>query len=237
MRAAMLLIALSAVRAGVLSRDWENGKLSLQLYDAVAEVEWISSTAFRYSRGAASLPVLAKIRHDPVALEFEGTRGELKLRGRYMTVEVDKATAKLRVSANNETIATLSIEAASNGLVLNVAPLGKIFGLAGTGDSQRFFFTNGYGIFVRSPRTCTFDLDHGTVRAPASPSMDVIFYYGPTPKEIFEQHQSVTGRTEITAQSLLVPSADRLPSAASPLPGTSLDSWDAMSQLVRTLNE
>jgi hypothetical protein len=233
----ILLITVSAIHAGVLSRDWENGKLALQLDNGVAEVEWISSTAFRYSRGAASLPVLAKIRHDPVALEFEDTRGELKLRGRYMTVEVDKATAKLRVSANNETIATLSIEAASNGLVLNVAPLGKIFGLAGTGDSQRFFFTNGYGIFVRSPRTCTFDLDHGTVRAPASPSMDVIFYYGPTPKEIFEQHQSVTGRTEITAQSLLVPSADRLPSAASPLPGTSLDSWDALSQLVRTLNE
>src|SRR5580658_782160 len=234
MRAAILLIAISATHAGVLSRDWENGKLSLQLDDGVAEIEWISSTAFRYSRGTAALPVLAKIGHDPVALEFEDTREALKLRGRYMTVEVDKATAKLRVSASNETIATLTVESASDGLVLNVAPLGKIFGLAGPGDSQRFFFSNGYGIFVRSPRAGTFD--HGTVHA-LSHSMDVIFYYGPSPKEIFEQHQSVTGRTEITAQSLLVPSADRLPSAASPLPGTSLDSWDALSALVRTLNE
>lgn len=239
MRAAILLIAISAAHAGVLSRDWENGKLALQLDDGVAEIEWISSTAFRYSRGAASLPVLPKIKHEPVALEFEDTRGALKLRGRYMTVEVDKATAKLRVSANNDTIATLSVEPESDGLALNVAPLGKIFGLAGTGDSQRFFFTSGYGIFVRAPRACTFDLDHdhGAIRAPSSRSMDVIFYYGPTAKEIFEQHQSVTGRTEITAQSLLVPSSDRLPSAASPLPGTSLDSWDALSQLVRTLNE
>jgi hypothetical protein len=237
MRAATLLIAISAAHAGVLSRDWGNGTLSLQLDDGVAEVEWISSTAFRYSRGAASLPVLPKIRHEAVALEFEDTRDALKLRGRYVTVEVDKATAKLRVSANNETIATLSVEPASDGLVLNVAPLGRIFGLAGPGDSQRFFFSSGYGIFVRAPRTCTFDLDHGTVRAPSSRSMDVIFYYGPTPKEIFEQHQSVTGRTEISAQSLFVPSSDRLPSAASPLPVTALDSWDSLSKLVRTLNE
>jgi Glycosyl hydrolases family 31 len=234
MRAAMLLIAFTAAHAGVLSRDWENGKLALQLDDGVAEIEWITSTAFRYSRGVASLPVLPKIKHDPVALEFEDTRDALKLRGRYMTVVVDKATAKLRVSANNETIATLSVEPASDGLALNVSPLGKIFGLAGPGDSQRFFFSNGYGIFVRSPRVCTFD--RGTVRV-LSHSMDVIFYYGPTPKEIFEQHEGVTGRTEITGQSLLVPSSNLLPTAASPLPGSSLDSWDALATLVRTLNE
>ena len=70
----------------------------------------------------------------------------------------------------------------------------------------------------------------------ASSSMDVIFYYGPSPKEIFEQHQLVTGRTEITAQSLLLASADRLPLAASPLPETPLATWDALSQLARTLD-
>ncbi len=232
MRAAILLIAISAAYAGVVSRDWENGKLTLQLDDGVAEIEWIGSTAFRYSRGAVSLPVLPKIKHEPVAVEFEDTRDALKLRGRYITVEIAKATAKLRVSANNETIANLSIEAAE----LHIAPLAKIFGLAGPGDSQRFFFSNGYGIFVRSPRQCKFDLDHGLVHA-SSASMDVMFYYGPTPKEIFEQHQNVTGRTELTSQSLLVRTSDRLPLAASPLPTTPLDSWEALSQLVRTLDQ
>jgi hypothetical protein len=232
MKAAILLIAISAAQAGVVSRDWENGKLSLQLDDGVGEIEWISSTSFRYARGAASLPVLPKIKHDPITLEFEDARGDLKMRGRYMTVEVDKATAKLHVTANNETIADLSIEGAE----LHVAPLGKIFGLAGPGDSQRFFFSNSYGIFVRSPRQCTFELDHGLIRAPST-SMEVTFYYGPSPKESFEQHQNVTGRTELTSQSLLVRSADRLPLAASALPATPLDSWDALSKLVRTLDQ
>ena len=237
MRAAILLIAVCAAQAGVLSRDWENGKLTLRLDDGVGEIEWISSTAFRYSRGVDSLPVLPKVRHEPVALEFEDVRGALKLRGRYISIEIDKATAKLRVSASNETIATISLDAAADGLSLHVAPFGKIFGLAGPADSQRFFFTGGYGIFVRAPRQCSFDLDHGVVRSPASQSMEVMFYYGPSPKEIFEQHQTVTGRTEITAQSMLVPSSDRLPLAASPLPGAPLDSWDALSQLVQTLDQ
>lgn len=216
MRAAIFLIALSTAQAAVVSRDWENGKLTLQLDDGVGEVEWISSTAFHYSRGRTSLPDLPKIKHDPVALEFEDTREALKMHGRYITVEVDKATARLRISANNETIATLAIDAAANGLAMHVAPLGKVYG-----DPQKFFFSGTYGIFTRAP----------------SPSMDVAFYYGPTPKEIFEQHQKVTGRTEITAQSLFVQSAERVPNAASPLPNAPLDSWGALSQFVRTLDQ
>jgi hypothetical protein len=129
------------------------------------------------------------------------------------------------------------MEASSpDGLTLHVAPLGKIFGLGGTGDSQRFFFSGSYGIFVRSPRQCTFDLSHGAIQA-HSPSMEFAFYYGPTPKEIFEEHQKITGRTEITAQSLHLPSAVGLPLAASALPDVPLDSWDALAQLVRTLDQ
>src|SRR5450432_619129 len=99
MRAALLLIVLSVVRAGVVSRDWESGKLTLRLDDGVGEIEWISGTAFRFSRGSTSLPVLPKIRRDSVVPEFEDVGGTLKLRGRYMTIEIDKATPKLRVSA------------------------------------------------------------------------------------------------------------------------------------------
>ena len=235
MRVAILLIALSAAHAGVLSRDWENGKLTLQLDDGVAEIEWISGTAFRFSRGGTSLAVLPKIKHDPVVLEFEDVRGVMRLRGRYMTIEIDKATAKLRVGANDATIGALSIDASPDGFALHVGPLGKVFGLAGPGDSQRFFFTSGYGIFVRAPRECTFDLNDGMVQTRTP--IDVIFYYAPTPKEIFELHQIVTGRTEITAQSLRLPSADRLPIAASPLPESPLDSWNALSELMRTLHQ
>ncbi|MGA3205827.1 MAG: hypothetical protein ABSF12_25315, partial [Bryobacteraceae bacterium] len=85
--------------------------------------------------------------------------------------------------------------------------------------SRRFFFTSGYGMFVRAPRQCAFDLDHGVIHT--SPIFELTFYFGPTPKEIFERHQLVTGNTVIDT----------------PLPDTPIDSWDALSQLVRTLNQ
>lgn len=235
MRFAILLLAISA-QAGVLSRDFANGKLALQLDNGVAEIEWISPTAFRFARGITSLPVLPKIAHEPVVPEFEDTRSALTLRERHLTIEIEKATAMLRVTANGEIVTYLSIEPSANGLALHVTPPGPTFGLAGPGDSQRFFFTAGYGMFVRAPRECAFNLHQGVVDAPSARSMEAIFYYGPTPKEIFEQHRIVTGRTEIVAQSLYVRSSDLLPTAASPLPNAPLDSWDTLSQLVRTLD-
>jgi hypothetical protein len=74
-------------------------------------------------------------------------------------------------------------------------------------------------MFVRAPRQCAFDLDHGVIHT--SPIFELTFYFGPTPKEIFERHQLVTGNTVIDT----------------PLPDTPIDSWDALSQLVRTLNQ
>ncbi len=224
----MLLIAISAAQAGVLSRDWADGKLTLHLDSGISEIEWISGTSFRLSRGATSLPVLPRIRHDAVPSEFEDTRAALILRGRYLSIEVDKPTANVRVTASGQTIASLAFDSSQDGVTLRVGPLGRVFGLSGPGDSQRFFFTSGYGIFVRAPRQCIFDLDHGAIRMPSS--TELTFYYGPTPKEIFEQHQTVTGRQEITARFV------QMPPAATPLPDTPLDSWDALDRLVKTLD-
>lgn len=234
MRAAILLIAISTAQAGVVSRDWADGKLALRLDDGVAEIEWLSGTSFRFARGAASLPVLSRIKHEAVASDFEDSRPALKLRGRYISIEIDKATANVKVTASNETIATLAIDKSPDGLTVHVGPLARVYGLAGPGDSQRFFFTSGFGIFVRAPRDCTFDLDRGMIRAPAS--VELTFYYGPTPKEIFEQHQIVTGKTELTAHALHLPSADRLAPAETPLPDTPLDSWEALDWLTKTLD-
>jgi alpha-glucosidase (family GH31 glycosyl hydrolase) len=237
MRAAIFLVAISIAQAGVVSRDWANGTLALQLNDGIAEIEYISETAFRFSRGVTSLPVLPKIAHDPVVPQFEDSRTTLKLNGRHLSIEIEKATAILRVTANNEAVTYLAIEPSADGLALHLTAPGRTYGLAGPGDSQRFFFATGYGIFVRAPRELTFNLHQGAVNAPGSKSMEAVFYYGPTPKEIFEQHQAVTGRTEVTAQSLYVRLPDQLPAAASPLPNTPIDSWETLAQLVRTLDQ
>ena len=45
MRLAAFLMALAAVQAGVVSRDWADGKLTLHLSDGIEEIEWISEKA------------------------------------------------------------------------------------------------------------------------------------------------------------------------------------------------
>jgi len=62
-------------------------------------MEWLKSNGSAAPRSGfraapLRLPVLPKIKHEAVALEFEDTRGALKLRGRYMTVEVDKGNGE-----------------------------------------------------------------------------------------------------------------------------------------------
>ena len=67
---------------------------------------------------------------------------------------------------------------------------------------QGFFFTNaGYGIFVRTPERCVFDLANGTVEMPGATVIEYMFYYGPTPKEIMEQHWTVVRTGEAGRES------------------------------------
>ncbi len=90
---------------------------------------------------------------------------------------------------------------------------------------QGFFFTNaGYGIFVRTPERCIFNLPNGTVEMPGAPVIEYTFYYGPTPKEIMEQHWTVvrTGEEEV---------------APTPVPKAAIDSWAALRALVLKLNQ
>ena len=70
------------------------------------------------------------------------------------------------------------------------------------GDLQ--YSDAGYGIYRRGPN-------------------DFVLYYGPSPKEILEQHQIVTG-------------PQQAPRDASPLPAVSFESWEKAGDLIRLLN-
>jgi alpha-glucosidase (family GH31 glycosyl hydrolase) len=101
-----------------------------------------------------------------------------------------------------------------------------------------FFLTSaGYGALVRSNGRYAFDLTSGTVTAPGASAVEYLFYYGPTPKDVLEQHASGIGQAEVKAGSLDLLTPDRLPKAATPLPAATVASWDALAALVRRMNE
>ena len=72
-----------------------------------------------------------------------------------------------------------------------------------------------------APALCAFDFDKGVVEAQGAEEIEFVFYYGPTPKEILEQHTLVTGRA-----------ADAVAAE-----GRVVDGWAGVEDLVRALNE
>src|SRR5437868_4166565 len=85
----------------IVSHEWNGGKLVLKLDDGTAEMEWITSVAFRFARSwdAAPAAKLSAIQHNPVQPAFEEAAGTLVMRTKYLTVELDRADLKLRVKA------------------------------------------------------------------------------------------------------------------------------------------
>jgi alpha-glucosidase (family GH31 glycosyl hydrolase) len=255
MRAVWLIVlTVSVAQAAVVSRDWANGKLTLKLDDGTAEVEWISSVAVRFSRtwGPALAPVLPKIKHERVTPGFVDVSGGLTMRTKYLTFALNGADLSWQVSSGEAPVASGALvkTAAGAALRLGMAENERVFGLMGGTNARLnlrgeklerrngFFFTSaGYGIFMRSPERCVFDMTSGAVEAPGATSIEFMFYWGPTAKEILEQHQTVAGVTEVPSEALDVMPAERLPKEATPLPKTPLDSWDALGATIRRLNE
>jgi hypothetical protein len=263
MRDLLLILAVTAavsVATGqtahnvILSRDWDEGKLTLKLDDGSAEIEWITPAAFRVSRNwGAAAPVLPRIAHEAISPEFEDVGETISMKTRYITLVIDRGDMAMHVKSGDAPISNsvLARTAEAVELRLGFAQNERAFGLMGAsmvalnlrgGEINRergFFFTSGgYGVFVRSPGFCTFDLREGVVRRAGAESIDYLFYYGPTPKEILEQHAtSLNVNREVKSAALDLLSPEQLPKQATQLTAEPITTWQGFSRLVRRLND
>jgi hypothetical protein len=228
-----LLFATLGAQAAVVSEVWREGRLTLTLDDGKAELEWLANAAIRFSRswGGATLES-AVIKHDPVLIARQDTGGRIRMRSRYLIVELDENVASLEVQADGKRVVTATVRDAVQPEV-RFEPAGKVFGAltdepklnlgAERAARSGFFFTDrGYGVARFESR--------------GAHSVQFALYYGPSPKEILEQHQTVTGVKEITDRSLGLLPVEALPDEAVPLPRSPVGSWDALARLVRVLN-
>jgi len=244
-----LVLVCSALNAAVVSRDWSDGKLVLKLDDGAAEIEWLSPVSFRFARTFGGALPSTHLSHEKVTPTFEDTSAVYSMKSKYLTLEVDRADVRLRVrsgeTAVSENIATLA--GGNVNVRIGLKPDERVFGLTGgaklnvRGEKLErrhgFFFTSaGFGIFVESPEACTFDMSSGLIEARGN-SIEYDFYYGPTAKEILEQHATVHPQNEVKAEVLDLLAPGRLPKQAAPLPTAPVRSWDALAALVRTINQ
>jgi len=192
----LVCLVTTALSAGVVSRDWAAGKLTLKLDDGSAEIEWISPVAFRVSRTwGGSPPTLPRLSHEAITPTFEDAGQILSMRSKYLTVEVDRGDVAIRVKSGESPITTILMGEGAD-VRLSLREDERVFGLMA--DSPKlnlrgekltrergFFFTSGgYGIHARFPSQWSFDLKDGVMSAPGAKTIEYLFYYGPTSKEI-----------------------------------------------------
>jgi hypothetical protein len=220
-----------AAPAGIVSRDWKDATLTLKLDDGAAEIEWISPTSFRYTRTwGPQADRLPKIAHDPVKVDFEDRPSGLFMRTRYMNLDLDRASLTLRAKSSDTLIAEIDLARQGDGARLHLSPMEKVLGRL-----PFFIVRSGYGVNVRGCGKCTLDAARGAISAPNTQSLEFVFYYGPAPKEILDQHQTVTGPSGIPATAVIVLTPNRVPASATALNAPRIDSWDALTDLVHRL--
>jgi glycosyl hydrolase family 31 len=275
MRAVLLILAITAASSAavgqtahniVLSRDWDEGKLTLKLDDGSAEIEWITPVTFRVSRNwGAGAPLPPRMAHEVILPAFEDVGQTISMKTRYITVVIDRGDMAMHVTSGDTPVSNSVLARTSNGveLRLGLKQDDRVFGLVGPASPSKlnlrgeklernggFLMTSaGYGVFVRSPSRCAYDLTGGVVRAAGAGSIEYLFYYGPTPKEILEQHATALGvNRELKASALDLLSPEQLPKGAGRLPygaasaiafrdESPINSWADLGALVRKLNE
>src|SRR5580692_9476556 len=166
-RVLLTLCLMTAVRGGVVSRDWGQGKLTLKLDDGAAEMEWISPIAFRFARSwGGAIEAQPKVSHDRIDPEFEEAGDRITMRTKYLTVEMDRTDLKMSVISAGTPVANTGLRKTEGDVQLKfgLGPDEKVFGLMGGTNGRLnlrseklerrngFFYTSaGYGLSIRTP--------------------------------------------------------------------------------------
>ncbi|HOQ46208.1 MAG TPA: glycoside hydrolase family 31 protein [Bryobacteraceae bacterium] len=201
-----------------------------------AEVEWVSTSTFRYSRAWGAAPGKSRrVSAERVDVTVEDLGERIRFKTGYLTVEVDKSGNRIDVTSSGGR-RTWAVFTRADGVVRmesGVSATERFYGLGPhTGanldrrgsvvETRRPFLvsTRGYGEYFRTPGTYRFDLGSTDkeIRRVTVPGdrIEYFYYHGPTPKQIMEEHYEATGEYEdFGTKELAVRKAAAAPAAAS----------------------
>ena len=202
--------ALAAV-ATLLAVLPHGNRIELQLDRGSAELIWITPGTFHFRRVLNGLlHPSEETAHEPVTITTAGTTGDtggqVRLRSRLIEVTIEKQGLMVGVRRLDGTPLMLDLTEArseAGGVVWErqSLPGAAFYGLgprtdAGfdlRGKSVRaevpfLVSTGGYGEYHPGAGTYHFDFTDEKRYRIQGPEIDYYFYYGPTPKEIFEEH-------------------------------------------------
>jgi hypothetical protein len=205
----MPLQALAAA-AALLTVAPHGNRIELGLDRGSAELVWISQGAFRFRRVLEGpLPKLDWTDRDPVGAKVEDGADEVRLRTRSLDVILFKKDLRVEVRRAGGAMLVRDVSgprSEAGGVVLErEAPPGtdfyglgphtdSVFSLLGKSlraETPFLVSTAGYGEYHAGAGSYHFDFTATGRYKVTGAEIDYVFYFGPTPKEIFEEHNTV----------------------------------------------
>jgi hypothetical protein len=206
--------ALAAV-ATLLACVPHGNRIELQLDRGSAELVWVTPSTFRFRRALDGiLPELPAADRDRVAVEIDDTPGVMRLRTKFLEIAIPKHGVLLRVRrADGAPLMTDLSEAvpAAGGVTWDrqALPGVEFYGLGPSTDPglglrgkmvraevPLLISTAEYGEYHPGLGSYRFDFTAPDRYRITAPGIDYFFYYGPTPKEVFEEHNAVRPAAE-----------------------------------------
>jgi hypothetical protein len=205
----MPLQALAAA-ATLLTVAPHGNRIDLGLDRGSAEMVWLSPGAFHFRRVLEGpLPKVDSTEREPSGVRVEDAAGQVTLRTRSLEVILFKQDLRIEVRqvGGGVLLRDVSAQRSEAGGVAweRQAPAGADFygmgprndpGFSLLGKSLRaetplLVSTAGYGEYHAGAGSYHFDFTATGKYKVSGAEIDYYFYYGPTPKEIFEEHNSV----------------------------------------------
>jgi len=245
----------------LLSYRRNRNLFALKLSDGAGEMEWISSSSFRFCRRwQAAGPKAPQITRDPVVVSATDLGARLRFVTKYLRVDVAKAGLLVRVADSKGAVLLADageIRREGDRLVVEreTAAAERFRGLGPRVEPDAagsrgvtivagtpFLMSNlGYGEYHAGARSYTFDLAHSApgrrrVELRGGDRVEYFFYYGPTPKEILEEHVTVSGGLkQVDPDDFELLDLERVPAEAVILPARRPASWESLREALSCL--
>jgi hypothetical protein len=190
-------------------------RIELQLDRGGAEMLWMTPSTFRFRRALDGiLPELPPANREPVQLQIDDTPGVVRLRSQFLDIAIQKHGVLLRVRRVDGVplMTDLSEPSPAAGGVAwdrQALPGVEFYGLGPSADPDLglrgkmvraevplLISTAEYGEYHPGFGSYRFDFTAPGRYRITAPGIDYFFYYGPTPKEIFEEHNAVRPAAE-----------------------------------------
>ena len=190
-------------------------RIELQLDRGSAELVWVTASTFRFRRALEGpLPEVKAADRELVPVEIDEAPGAVRLRSKFLDIGIQKHGVLVRVRrADGAPLMTdlSEPEPAAGGVTWDRQALAGVefYGLGPSTDSSLglrgkavraeiplLISTAEYGEYHAIPGSYRFDFTAADRYRIVAPGIDYFFYYGPTPKEIFEEHNAVRPAAE-----------------------------------------